>query len=163
MNINKPFILSLLCILAISTCLITACGTSNTESAKTSLDSDAICKEIIEAGAFADTLNIIDSSYSDMTIGINTDSFTNAVIYTGSGATAEELSIIQVAEAKNTDYIISKLQTHIANQANAYGGYKPEEVDKINNAIIKKTDCYVILCVASDNAKALDIIDKYFK
>ena len=146
-------------------CIMTGCGSSS-DSGKTgniSIDAPAICQEIIDSGAFSETLNEVDNSYSDLVIGIGSDSFTSAVIYTGSGATAEELSIIQVAEEKNTDYIAAKLNTHISNQADAYAGYKPEEVDKINSAIIKKKGSYVILCVANDKSTAEEIINKYFE
>jgi hypothetical protein len=98
-----------------------------------------------------------------MLIGVSSDSFTSAVIYTGSGATAEELAIIQTEDSSDAEYIIAKLNTHISNQADAYAGYKPEEVDKINSAIVKSNGSYIILCVAENNTAAEEIINKYFK
>jgi hypothetical protein len=163
-QIKKPtYLLAMLMILSAFT--VTGCSGSDSsdKNGEVSLDPSGICQEIIDAGVFADELSEVDNSYSDMIIGVSSDSFTSAVIYTGSGATAEELAIIQTEDSADAEYIIAKLNTHISNQADAYAGYKPEEVDKINSAIVKSNGSYIILCVAENNTAAEEIINKYFK
>ena len=41
--------------------------------------------------------------------------------------------------------------------------YKPEEVSRVDKAVIKKSGKYVVFCIADDKDAVSAVIDKYFK
>ena len=43
-----------------------------------------------------------------------------------------------------------------------YTEYKPEEVPKLEKALVLRRDNTIVLCVAADMEKAKAVLDKYF-
>lgn len=146
--------------------VFTACSSDNTNNNATSapveLDITQIAQEIVDGNVFKDTLAPIDSSYSEMLMKITTDEYVSAVIYMGSGATAERLAVFEAADSTAAEALKEKCTTHITEQTAAYADYMPEEVDKLNNAFVKTNGKYVILCVAQDYEVAKKMIGTYF-
>lgn len=134
-----------------------------TETVPMELNLSDVCQKLLDGNVFKDTLSEVDSSYSQMLMNISADEYTTAIIYTGSGATAERLAVFEAADSSFAQALKDKCTTHVTEQAEAYAGYLPEEVDKLNHAIIKVYDKYVILCVAQDYDKALEIISEDFQ
>lgn len=150
------------------TAALTACssggnnGEASTTAAPVELNPTNIAQEIMASNVFEDALAEVDSSYSEMLMQITTDEYVSAIIYMGSGATAERLAIFETTDSTAAESLKEKCTTHITEQTAAYADYMPEEVDKLNNAIIKTNGKYVILCVAQDYEVANKVIGTYF-
>lgn len=152
------------CVAALTGCSSkTGNSSAQTETVPVELSLSDICQKLLDGGVFWDTMAEIDSSYSQMLMNISAEEYTAAIIYTGSGATAERLAVFEAADSTAAQALSDKCTTHVAEQTKAYAGYLPEEVDKLNHAIIKVYDKYVILCVARDYDKAQEIISEDFR
>ena len=126
------------------------------------LDITQVKQAVLDAGVFEDELAAIDVSYSEMLMGIATSDFTDGIIMGGSGATAEFLAVFETADDTAAASLKEKCETYVTKQIQSYTDYKPAEVDKLNHAIIKTTEQYVILCVAANYETAENTIKEYF-
>lgn len=154
------------CIAALSGCGATPAGTEpvTTEvSEPVALDLNAISNELSDGNVFGDAIEPIDTSYIEMLMKIAPTDYTTAIINMSSGATAERLALFEAADNTAALALKDKCDQHIAEQVDAYAGYMPAEVDKLNNAIVAVYDKYVVLCVAENYTGAGVIIKKYFK
>ena len=70
--------------------LLTSCSGNTTKD----VDIDALAEQIVQTVAFDDTLEAIDDSMIPMLYDI--DGYTDAVLYKGSGATAEEVALFKM-------------------------------------------------------------------
>lgn len=127
------------------------------------LDITDVKQAVLDSGVFEDEVAVIDTSYSEMLMGIAVSDFTDAVIYGGSGATAELLAVFETADDTAAAALKEKCESYVAKQTQSYADYKPAEVDKLNHAVIQSAEQYVILCVATDYEKAESVISEYFK
>ena len=146
----------LLVCLAMAMCLAGFAGCGSKEEKKTedvSMDIHSVAKEIVDNGNFTDIAEINkDKGISQYSVG--DAEIADAVTYFSSGATAEEVVIFEGAtaaeERKEDDY-------------KTWQDYKPEEVSRVDKAVIKKSGKYVVFCIADDKDAVSAVIDKYFK
>lgn len=148
---------------------LTACSNNNgnstqetTSFAPVELNITEISQSILDSGVFADELSQVDSSYSEMLMNITKEEYVSAMIYMGSGATAERLILFEAADNTAAAALEEKCASHVKEQTEAYAGYLPAEVDKLEHAILKTSGKYVILCVAEDYSKAEEMIQELF-
>lgn len=146
--------------------LFTACSSEKTQEETTtafSLEIAEISQTVLDAGVFEDELAAIDTSYSEMLMGIAASDYTNAIICGSSGATAEMVAVFETADSDAASSLKEKCEAYVTRQTQSYADYKPAEVDKLDHAVIKSSGQYVILCVAKDYESAENIISEYFK
>ncbi len=152
--------------LLLFTVFITACTSEKSQEETTTAFSLTIAdvnQEILDAGVFEDELAAVDTSYSEMLMGIAASDYTDAVICGSSGATAEMVAVFETAGSDAAAALKEKCEAYVTRQTQSYADYKPAEVDKLNHAIIKSNGQYVILCVAKDYENAEKLISEYFK
>lgn len=147
-----------------------ACGSSEntptepaTTAAPVTLDLNAISEELLNGNVFGDSVEPIDASYIEMLMKIAPTEYASAIINMSSGATAERFALFETADSASALALKDKCDQHIAEQVEAYAGYMPAEVDKLNHAFVAAYDKYVVLCVAEKYTDAETILNKYFK
>lgn len=126
-----------------------------------SIDINSVSKKLVENINFNDTLEIVDSEIVTMYYEIPEN--TEYVLYIGSGATAEELSIFKLDDKLKVEEMIKNIKTHIENQIIQFEDYNNEEIKKLENYVLEVKDKYVILCITDDVENAKLQIDKYMK
>lgn len=85
-----------------------------------------------------------------------------AVFYSGSGATPEEICVIKAAAGKVGD-IKSAMENRVATLKHDFTDYNPEQMPKIDKAIVYTYGDYAVLSISCDEVKAKQVIDNYFK
>ncbi|MEG1559367.1 MAG: DUF4358 domain-containing protein [Clostridia bacterium] len=123
------------------------------------IDITKVGEEIIAGVKFDDALTPTDKSNIDRTY-----EFTNvekAIMYIGSGATAEEVSLFEFKTDKDASNAHAIAEQHIKDQKEAFLDYVPAEIQRLDKAIIKVKGKYLVVCVSGD-AKSGEIINKYF-
>ncbi|MEG1999786.1 MAG: DUF4358 domain-containing protein [Evtepia sp.] len=147
---KKLSILSLSLILL----LLVACG------AKTvSIDPSALASDLMENLTFQDSLYQLDAATAQSLFAL--DESTACVAYAGTGATSEELAVFTTADKTAATALITALQKRLDERIEGYKNYLPEEVDKLNHAVLQQEGNYVIFCVAKDVSNAKDVIASY--
>lgn len=133
--------------------LLAACGDE-----KKDIDINALAGELLEKVEFVDELSQVDQETAERLYNIK-DAVAQSV-YIGSGATAEEIAVFELKdEAAAIDAKDAALQ-RMKEQKESFETYIPQEVEKLDQAIVKVSGKYLIVCVSNGNT-ANKIIESY--
>ena len=122
---------------------------------------------VIDIGALADSImnsvvfddQLVPISESVMKTAYNFGEYTNMIVYTGSGATAEEVILIECADAAAADKIYMSVDTYYKNKKFYFKDYNPEEMYKLDDPIFTRIGKYVIYCVSPDTAEVQRLLN----
>ncbi|MGN0735579.1 MAG: DUF4358 domain-containing protein [Anaerovoracaceae bacterium] len=152
---NKKIITALVMIVMLAASFIIITGCSSDDSGASCRDILDGCRKIAREGSF-DTLvsygeELYDDSFDNL-YGIQfKDISDGAILYTESGGLADEISIVCMKDNNDVQVAKQKLQERIEERRNTFAGYKPEEVYKLDNAIVIIQGNYAALIISDDN------------
>lgn len=132
-------------------------------SAPKDLDIGKLAQTLNESIAFDEELTATDFENGRKLYQITADEAVQGVIYVGTGATVDELSVWQARDAKSAQTIKEKIEARVAYQKDSYEDYKPAEIPKLTHPIILVKGDYVLFCVVGDSDGAKQWIDREFK
>ena len=148
----------LLALLSVSLLLsLAACGGKEEEKTPFSPDDAAT---LLESGAFSEVLEAIDADIACALYGIDETTVTGAAVYGSTGTTAEELAIFVLAGEESAQAALTALGYRVEDRAAAMASYLPNEVPKLENAILEQRGNTVLLVVASDYSPVDDFLNK---
>jgi hypothetical protein len=145
----------ILCVAALT--LFTACGRHGSFNS-TSADPQKIADSIKSGAEFTDELTEISSDAAIKRYGLTQGDLQSAVVYIGTGSTAEEIAVFKAKDSNAAGGMLKKAQSFIQTQEDNYADYKPAEVPKLKSAVVEQKDNFVVLCVSADNNKAKSLI-----
>ena len=143
----------LLCSVMLLTLLISACGTKSQ-----TVDVDQLTDELLTQVDFEDELTEVDSGMVATLYGI--EGAEEQKVYMSSGATTEEIAVFRFATEKDAQTGLDTLSQRLESRKEDYANYMPDEVTRLENAVLKCSGCYVALCVSSGD-EAQQIIGEY--
>lgn len=82
--------------------------------------------------------------------------------YTGSGATVDQVSVWKAADQQAADRIWDTLRNFLDTQIENYSSYMPDEVPKLEDAVLQRSGDYIALCVSEDPDAARELISASF-
>lgn len=142
--------------------------TEATTTEAQAVEIEKTAKEVADAlfagGEFKDALAPID-----MSVGVNRlymldeAQIEDAAFYTNSSATAEEIAVVKVKDQAYVETVKAAYETRIADQKVAFESYVPEEIPKLEDAVVYENGNVVILCVSCDSSKINTVIGDIFK
>ena len=140
--------------------MLASCGSQNEDI---QVDINALAEELNTGITYQDPLAKLDDDMVGMLYSV--DGLVDAtVVYMGSGATAEEIAVFDCVDAATAkDQVKPIVEKHVQSQIEAFENYVPEEVAKLNEAVVRQAGEYVDLSVSNDKDGANEIIDKYLK
>lgn len=110
--------------------------------------------QLKEEITFADQMTDMDSEGACRFYDVDTGLVNDSSAYVGSGATAESMAVFEAVDADAADSIANALQTFTDGWIDGYSDYKPEEVPKLESAVLEQKGVYVVFCVSADNTAA---------
>ena len=138
-------------------CLIMAgCGKKNAD-----FDVDSLANDLATKITYADTLTAMDLDTAKMFLNLSDVNVTKAALYEGSGGTAEEIIVMECATDDDAKKAEQVLKTRVDEQIESFTDYVPEELTKLNAAVIKVNGKYAVLSVSDTPDEARKIIDSY--
>ena len=146
----------LLCVAAMMI-LMAGCA----KEAKT-VDVTALGETLLNDITYTDEMAQIDLETAEMIYYFGDATITTACIYEGSGATAEEIAIFECADATSADTVEGAVKERVEEQKESFESYVPEELVKLDAAVIVRNDNYVVLSVSGDAEQARQIIEDTF-
>ena len=130
---------------------LAGCGAGEKEP----VDIGALGQRLVEAATFGEPMNALDSSVA---LGLyGAPEGTSVAAWAGTGATAEEVAVFDCGSAENADSLMQSLEQRNEVRASQYADYDPEEVPKIENAVLLSGGQYVVLLVAQDPGNAASV------
>lgn len=136
--------------------LLASCGGNTAKD----VDIEALAQEIVSSVAFDDTLEAIDGSMIPMLYDI--DGYADAVLYKGSGATAEEVALFKMESPSDAKAACEEARAHIQSQIEAYESYMPDEVSRLEDAVVRQDGNYVSVIVSADPEAAEKLLSDSF-
>lgn len=125
------------------------------------IDINKISKDIMENIKFEDELNKVDKDTVAKLYDIN--NATSQLVYMSSGATAEEIAIFEFKDKEECKIALEKANKRIEEQKQNFKDYMPKEMKKLENAIIKNKNKYLIVCITNNQGEIEKILNKYIK
>lgn len=136
-----------------------ACG----EKAAADFSLEDCSRALLASDAFTDLLSPITAETAAGLYSIDASKLSEAQVYCSTGATAEEIALFKAADEAAAKEIKAACETRIASQKESYESYVPEEVPKLEKAIVRMSGVYVVYVTAADPAAAESILDGYIK
>ncbi len=137
---------------------LTACGNSEAADEK-SFDAVAVADSIVEGEYFIDDLQPIEDNVVADIYGIDFETVESSKVYFGTNATPEEVAVFTAVDEASAAAIKDLVLQRVSDQITAFRDYMPDQVIKLENAIVLTSENNVILCVADDNDAALTAIN----
>lgn len=126
-----------------------ACGAV---SGKKKVDGAAMVQALLDQVTFAGPLSDVGDSaflyFTDLPEG------TQVKYYTGSGYYADAVALITLAKTSDAVAAMASVEAYLAQTRNLFANYIPEELDKIDKAIVWESGRHIILCITDDHVKA---------
>lgn len=130
--------------------LLSACGKGQEKDAYTLEDADAL----LDAGVFSGEMEEVDGAVAATIYGIDPDTVSEAVCYMAINASvsADELSIFILTDESAAEAAESACQLRIDNQIESYTTYCPDQVPKLESAVISRLGPTVLVAVGEPDA-----------
>jgi hypothetical protein len=146
---------ALLCAFALA-----ACGAAF-ERAEAELDMRRLAEALIGGIAFDDQMEEASDRafYALYALDPSDASVADFVLYTSTGATAEEVAVLKARDAESAPSVLDCARARVASQKAEFEDYAPGELAKLNDPVLVRAGRYVILCLSNDNAAAEEIIE----
>ena len=122
------------------------------------LDVSQTASAIAAATNFDAEMVDLDADQIVMSYGGDIRSAEELGVSAAGGASAEQVIVAKCAEG-NVSAVKDELKAYFADLAGIYGDYAPEEVPKLNSAVIVDRGRYVFAVVTADAAGAAAAID----
>ena len=151
----------LLCVvMAAGLALLAGCGSSGE-----AVDADAktIGSDLLQKITYADEMTEMDLDTALMIINLSDVNITDSAIYESTGATAEEIVVLKCASSDDAKKASEAFKTRVSEQKESYQDYVPEELTKLNAAVIATSGNFAVLSVSDDPDTAKSIISEYLK
>lgn len=147
-KVFMPVLIAVLC-----AALLCGCGAGSVE-----IDPEALAQELAEKVPFEDQLSLAPEAAAEKLYAIVDAE--RAFIYTGSGATAEEIAVFEFADEAGAKAGLALARQRIERQTEDYASYIPEELFRLENAVLRQSGRYLAVCVSA-GAEAEEIIEAW--
>lgn len=131
---------------------------------KLNINVDKLAEKISKCGGFTDELSVLDgelfdSQYTD----VNMDLVVKECSYVGTGATVEQIVVVEAKDSDSAKMIKDALQSKINADIEANQQYKPKEIPKLKAPVLEVKEQYVIMAVSADNSKVEAVVENECK
>ena len=112
---------------------------------------------------FQDEMTKVDQDLALSLYDLEQDVVTDAVVYMSTGATAEEIAVFTVDGDEEALLVASLIELRIEDQKKGFENYVPEELTKLDHAIVTQLDNAVVLIVCNNTEEAETAISSYIE
>lgn len=126
-----------------------------------SFDVNKLGEDLNSKITYQDELMNLDVDTASMFLNLSDINLVNTAIYEGSGATAEEIVVLECASGEDATKAQTMLKDRVEEQKESFENYVPGELTKLDAAVIEVNGNYVVLSVSDDPDGAKKIIAEY--
>ncbi len=113
------------------------------------VDVASAAENIVSALAWDDELALVDDQVASSVYSIP-DGLEDVALYLSSGATAEEVAVFSFSSEDKAKEMEQNLKSRIDSQIAGFSDYVPDEVPRLESAVIYRSGRYVAFCVSGD-------------
>lgn len=109
---------------------------------------------------FDDTMTTVGAEQAMAVYGIFEEDGYNGdcALYISTMATPEEIAVFEADDAMSLDDLCKKVEERLEKQKASYADYAPEELPKLESAVVKVVGDMIIVVVSADNALAFETV-----
>lgn len=133
------------------------------EEKEITIDINKLAEDIRNQDMFDDTLEKIEKDVAITNYSFENETIQDIVSYVSTGATAEEILVLESKDKSNIESIKEKINERINERKEAFASYLPDEVYKLENPVLITKDKYIILCICNNSQNMNEYIEKYLK
>lgn len=143
-------------ILSLAVLTLAACGQKPPEK---ELDIAAFAQQAVKAVDFGDEVVLLSENTTKDFYDLQFEGLEQFVVYTsGTRATASEVAVFKVTDKDAMSKAKEAVNARLDDQKESYENYRPDEMPKLNNALVKEEGNYLLFAVSPNN----DAIAKLF-
>lgn len=137
--------------------VLSACGGGSGEKA---FDPKSTVQAVMDSGAFSVTLEELSAEdlYDFSGYGLDAGKLTDSAAWTASGF-AEQISVTMWKTEDDAKAAAAVFQTYLSDMKDSYESYAPNEVPKLDSAILEQRGTSVLLVVPNDKEAARKALD----
>lgn len=133
---------------------LAACG-----GEKESFDPEGTVGALLETqGVFSEELERLGTAIALAQYGLGGYLEVEVTAYRSTGATAEEAAVIRFASQEDAKDYESKAAAYLEEQKEANVDYRPQEMPKLEKAVVERRGATVLILVAADYAAAEPVL-----
>ncbi|MBR6451139.1 MAG: DUF4358 domain-containing protein [Lachnospiraceae bacterium] len=148
--------ISLAAVLILGLALVAGCG-----GAAKDMSVAEVSSRLLSEISYQDELNSNDLDTAGMFLNLEGIDITDAAVFETSGATAEEVVVMECATDADAEKAEAMLKQRVEEQKQNYADYVPEELTKLNAAVIVRSGKFAVLSVSDDPDTAKKILSEY--
>ena len=108
-----------------------------------------------------DDISQVDTAMAVATYGIDAEKVQDCKVFLSSGATASEIAVFAMKDEEGVNELLELMNDRLEERKASFADYAPDEVPKLENAVLLNKDNYVVFAVVADPQAAEDVIKKY--
>lgn len=137
-------------------------GCSQTGSKTITAPTDEVAQKLMDSLSFEYPLNQLPEDAANRLYKLEGEILEEQAVYVGTGgALADEVSVWRVKDEKDAKTVQEAAEKRVENQKASFQDYVPEEMPKLEKAVIQVDGDTIILCVSSDPEKAKEVISSF--
>ena len=122
-------------------------------------DLETTAQALLDSGAFEDALDTLDEESACMVYGLDPEQVEDCVVYAPITAGAEEIAVLRMTDEDAAKAALEALKGRVEDQIAALKDYQPEEVGKLDGAILDRQGTTVLLAVPASHDLAQAALD----
>ena len=134
--------------------LLVSCGK------KSEIINAELSQEITDNVEFSEQLTQIDTINAQKRYMLSSKDYSEITAFVGTASVCDEFVIVKTS---NTEGIIEDLRSYIDSKKESYKTYRPNEVYKLDNAIIEQYEDAVVMIITADSDNAIRVYEEYLK
>ena len=143
-------------VLSCAVSLLSGCG------GKKELEPRAFTDELLSGAGFADSLNRLDDPVVPILYDIDSSDYTEAIVYCGTAATAEEIAVFTAKDDAAAERLLSAARARVDHLIESYRSYGPAAAMTLENSVVSRSGDHVVVVICSDSEGAKKICSRYF-
>ncbi len=151
MKMKMTALMLCLCLLAVG------CGK---KEETVTVDLTQLADALLTGLTFQEELIELDASMAEQLYGLEADKFTKQIIYASSGATSDEVILLEAGEETDMEEVKALLEQRVSDQKDNFESYRPDQMEAINHAVIKINGRYAALVICGNWEGAEKILEE---
>ena len=133
---------------------LTACG----EKGPQPFEAEKTAGALIEAGAFSEELERLDTDILLRLYELDESEVTAAVGFGSTGLTAEDAAVCEMTDEAAAKEAEGALKAHLDYQIESNEDYRPQEMPKLEKAVVERRGNTLLFLVAADYSAAESVL-----
>jgi hypothetical protein len=144
-------------------CAVALCAACAPAGDKT-LDIGAFCQDVLETVVYDDELIPLSDRLAGEYYDLDFDGLEEYVIYvSATSATANELAVMRLSDQKAVEAARKAVEKRIAAQTAVYKNYRPDELFRLENAVVTVRDNHLLFSASPDNSAVQKLFEQSFQ